>query len=172
MLMQVRNTRLLYKGKDAYHYVKGTKPNYLVALSNILRNVPSSIITPELPRLLPLLLQSVDLADVDVKAATIETLNVTIRESADSLKEHVSSVITRLLRTCIPEDEGKKNPPRVRIAALRCLRAFPGTLRGELLLPYKRQVMRRLLPVLDDPKRAVRKEVSEPRSQRSLQRHR
>lgn len=142
----------------------GTKPNYLIALSNILRNVPTSVITPELPNLLPLLLQSAELPDADVKAATIETLHVTIKESADSLKEHVSSVITRLLNACTLETEGSAvlNPPRVRTAALRALRSFPGSIRGELLLPYKRQVLKRLLPVLDDPKRTVRKEVRLP----------
>ena len=133
-----------------------TKPNYLIALSNILRAVPSSIITPEMPRLLPLLLQSVDLPDVDVKAATIETLHITISESSDALKEHVSSVITRLLSACSVVGG---NSPRIRISALRCLKAFPGALRNELLLPYKRQVMKMLSPVLDDSKRTVRKEA-------------
>ncbi|KAF8250485.1 ARM repeat-containing protein [Wilcoxina mikolae CBS 423.85] len=132
------------------------KPNFLVALSNILRAVPSPIITPELPRLLPLLLQSMELLDVGVKEATIETLHITITESADAVKEHVSSVITRLLSAC---STSGGNPPRVRAKALRCLKAFPGALRGELLLPYKRQVLKMLQPVLDDPKRAVRKEA-------------
>lgn len=91
-----------------------------------------------------------------MKAATIETLHITISESADALKEHVSSVITRLLSAC---SIAGGNPPRIRISALRCLKAFPGALRGELLLPYKRQVMKMLAPVLDDPKRTVRKEA-------------
>lgn len=121
-----------------------------------MRAVPSSIITPELPQLLPLLLQSIELSDVGVKEATIETLHITISESADAVKGHVSSVITRLLSAC---SASGGNPPRIRTKALRCLRAFPGALRGELLLPYKRQVLKMLQPVLDDPKRAVRKEA-------------
>jgi len=133
------------------------KPNYLIALSNILRNVPTSVITPELPRLLPLLLQSADLPDVDVKAATIQTLHITVTDSSDVLKEHVSSVISRLLAAC--SSRNASNPPRIRMAALRCLRSFPAALRNELLLPYKRQVLKMLGPVLDDPKRAVRKEA-------------
>lgn len=73
-------------------------------------------------------------------------------------------MITRLLNACTLETEGSGvlNPPRVRTAALRALRSFPGSIRGELLLPYKRQVLKRLLPVLDDPKRTVRKEVRLP----------
>lgn len=93
-----------------------------------------------------------------MKAATIQTLHVTIRESADALKDHADSVITRLLAACMV-DKQAGNVVSVRIAALRCLREFPGALRTELLLPYKRSVMTKLIPVLDDPKRTVRKEA-------------
>lgn len=132
------------------------KPNYLVALSNVLRSVPSTVILTELRNILPLLLQSLDLPDPSVKSATIETLFVTVRESADVIKEHVSSLISRLLTTCMDREQ---NPPRVRASALRCLSIFPGTIRNELLLPFKRQMLRSLTSVLDDPKRGVRKEV-------------
>ncbi|RPA91136.1 ARM repeat-containing protein [Choiromyces venosus 120613-1] len=138
-----------------------TKPNYLVALSNILRNVPSAVILPELGRLLPLLLQSLDLPDPNVKSATIETLLITVTESADAVKEHISSLSARLLNACMNREE---NPPRIRSAALRCLRIFPGAVRTDLLLPYRRQVIRSLMTVLDDPKRNVRKEAVDCRA--------
>ncbi|PWW78340.1 ARM repeat-containing protein [Tuber magnatum] len=138
-----------------------TKPNYLVALSNILRNTPPAVILPELGRLLPLLLQSLDLPDPNVKSATIETLLITVTESADAMKEHISSLSARLLNTCTNREE---NPPRIRSAALRCLRTFPGAIRTELLLPYRGQVIRSLATVLDDPKRSVRKEAVDCRA--------
>merc|ERR1712098_493242 len=50
------------------------KENYLVALSGILSTVPSEIVMPELPTLLPLLLQSLDISDQTVNIATLETL--------------------------------------------------------------------------------------------------
>jgi len=133
-----------------------TKQNYLIALSHILRNVHSAIILPELGTLLPLLLQSLDLPDPGVKSATLETLHITIMESSDAVKEHISSLTTRLLNSCTNREQ---NPPRVRAAALRCLRGFPGAVRSELLLPYRRQVTRSLVVALDDPKRNVRKEA-------------
>ncbi|KAG0131695.1 putative DNA repair/transcription protein [Tuber indicum] len=138
-----------------------TKPNYLVALSNILRNMPPTVILPELGRLLPLLLQSLDLPDPNVKSATIETLLITVTESADAMKEHISSLSARLLNACTNREE---NPPRIRSAALRCLKAFPRALRTDLLLPYKRQVIRSLVTALDDPKRSVRKEAVDCRA--------
>ena len=52
------------------------KENCLVALSGIISNVPSDLVLPELPVLLPLLLQSLDLPDQPaVKIATLETLH-------------------------------------------------------------------------------------------------
>lgn len=129
----------------------GIKPNILLALSSILRSVPSPIITPSLPSLLPLLLQSIELPDASIKLATIDTLQITISESADVLQEHVSSVITRLLTA--------GGPPAVRIKSLRCLKSFPGAMRNELLLPYRRKVLRELVKFLDDKKRDVRKEA-------------
>lgn len=149
------------------------KPNYLVALSNILRHIPSKIFLPSLPQLVPLLLQSLDLPTpmgdqgaVDVKLATLSTLSITILESANALQAHVSSLITRLLATATYYgDLGNPSAPRkVRKEALRCLRIFPGTLRNELVLPYKRQVVRGLVVCLDDPKRGVRKEAVECRA--------
>ena len=57
------------------------KPNYLVALSGILRNISTDILIPEIETLLPLLIQSLDLDDQVVKAATIETLTVVSQEN-------------------------------------------------------------------------------------------
>lgn len=94
-----------------------------------------------------------------MKAATIETLLVTIAESADVVKEHLGSVVSRLLKAT----EAPGNPVRVRMMALRCLKAFPGALRRELLLPYKRQVVKMLTGALEDPRRNVRKEAVEAR---------
>ena len=85
------------------------KPNYLIALSSILRHVPSAVITPSLDTLLPLLLQSLDLDDPDVKAATIDTLSVTMTESPQAIASHISSVITRLLSAAKSAASG--NPP-------------------------------------------------------------
>jgi DNA repair/transcription protein MET18/MMS19 len=85
------------------------KPNYLIALSSLLRHVPSAVIMPSLDTLLPLLLQSLNLDDPDVKAATIDTLSVTVTESPHAISSHVSSVTARLLSAANPTSSG--NPP-------------------------------------------------------------
>ncbi|KAI9761955.1 MAG: hypothetical protein M4579_000738 [Chaenotheca gracillima] len=165
-----------------------TKPNYLIALAGLLRWVPSEIVLQQLDVLLPLLLQSVDLPEAEVKAATIETLTVTVKENPIAIESHISSLITRLLgnsttksgsappvsqalglilldfKACIFLAKAEPHLQKVRLAALRCLQIFPAAFRHELLLPYKTQVSRILLDVLDDPKRHIRKEAVDCRS--------
>ena len=74
------------------------KGNYLIALSGVLRNVSTEVMATEIEILLPLLLQSLDLQDADVKAATIESLTVMVRISPAVVAEHASSLVARLLQ--------------------------------------------------------------------------
>lgn len=52
---------------------------------------------------------------------------------------------------------------KVRVAALKYLALLPGTVRYDLLHPYKPRVLKDLTKALDDPKRAVRKEAVDVR---------
>ena len=138
-----------------------TKSNYLVALSGILKHMPTEVVMPEISTILPLLLQSLDLEDSEVKAASLQTLTVVSHEDSKSVEEHVGSLVSRLLK-CVTYSE--VNSANVRHNALRCLRIFPGDMKDSTLLPYKSTVTRGLLNVLDDPKRNVRKEAVECRA--------
>ncbi|KAF5866009.1 hypothetical protein ETB97_001085 [Aspergillus alliaceus] len=160
------------------------KPAHLTALSGILSSIPTSLVMPELPTLLPLLLQSLDLQTSDsqsVRAATLETLAVIIRDNGVSVIEecgHVQSLVTRLLKTAEYKPAGDKstavNSSRLRVDALKCLYLLaqmpasdaPTVAKtGKLspLLPVKVQVVRSLHSVLDDPKRDVRKAAVDAR---------
>ncbi|KAH2757879.1 hypothetical protein KXV52_002918 [Aspergillus fumigatus] len=167
------------------------KPAHLTALSGILSTISPSLVMPELPTLLPLLLQSLDLQNADsqgVRAATLETLAVIIRENGVGIIEecgHVQSLVTRLLKTAAynPTPSGSDqqaagagpvNGPRLRVEALRCLNLLAQTPKtdapavakaGKLspLLPVKSQVVRSLRMILDDPKRDVRKAAVDAR---------
>ncbi|EAW15218.1 MET18/MMS19 family protein [Aspergillus clavatus NRRL 1] len=161
------------------------KPAHLTALSGILSTISPSLVMPELPTLLPLLLQSLDLQTADsqaVRAATLETLAVIIRENGVGVIEecgHVQSLVTRLLKTAVyspaaPDQAGPVNGPRLRAETLKCLYLLaqtpssdaPAVARaGKLspLLPVKNQVVRSLGFVLDDPKRDVRKAAVDAR---------
>lgn len=158
------------------------KPNYLIALSGILKYVPTEILMTEIETLLPLLLQSLDLNDQEVKAATIESIIVISQESPSAVEGHISSLINRLLKTAEsrnttittattttdkqqqPQRQQGENIAKVRLNALRCLWIFPGRVKDSALLPFRNRVVRSLWEVLDDRKRDVRKAAVECRS--------
>lgn len=132
-----------------------SKSNHLVALSGLLRWLPYNIIESSLSTLVPLLLQSLDLhnqAQQDVKTATLATLESITMNNASAVSEHAASLITRLLScTAVPQ-----NIPVVRQGALRCLTLLPTQFKREIVVPFRRQVVQRLMGCLDDKKRAVR----------------
>ncbi|OMP87272.1 MMS19 nucleotide excision repair protein-like protein [Diplodia seriata] len=154
-----------------------TKTNYLIGLSGILRWIPYTIMEPELSQLTPLLLQCLDLQQSqapqgqqqqfdDVKKATVDTLIAVLTHEPKALEEHAASLITRLLSTASAASAKTKaaaatptNSPALRAAALKCLALIPERLRGEIVLPFKRQVVKKLTAALDDSKRAVRLEA-------------
>ncbi|KAL4977710.1 RNAPII transcription regulator C-terminal-domain-containing protein [Aspergillus desertorum] len=172
------------------------KPAHLTALAGILSTIPPALVMPELPTLLPLLLQSLDLQtttrdSLAVRAATLQTLSVIIRENGVSVVEecgHVHSLVTRLIKTAehkpspaasaskTTEGGAAVNTPRLRVDALRCLYLLaqppaaenaPAVAKaGKLspLLPVRSQVLRALKSILDDPKRDVRKAAVDARS--------
>ncbi|KAF2681883.1 ARM repeat-containing protein [Lentithecium fluviatile CBS 122367] len=132
------------------------KPNYLIALSGILNGMPFDIVMEEVDQLILLLLQSLDLKGEDlVKEAAIATLTSTLVEKPAVVEEHVGSLVTRLLANSVINKE-TRTPPKVRAAALRCLTLVPDKLKLEVVLPYRRQVCKKLTAALDDRKREVR----------------
>ncbi|PYH97814.1 hypothetical protein BO71DRAFT_372404 [Aspergillus ellipticus CBS 707.79] len=158
------------------------KPAHLTALSGILSTISPTLVMPELPTLLPLLLQSLDLQTADseaVRAATLEILAVIIRDNGVGVVEecgHVQSLVTRLLKTAEHTPKtGAVNAPRLRVNAIKCLFLLAQTpssdapavaKAGKLspLLPVKNEVLRALRFVLDDPKRDVRKAAVDSRA--------
>ncbi|RMZ86901.1 hypothetical protein DV736_g5870, partial [Chaetothyriales sp. CBS 134916] len=154
------------------------RETYLVALSGVLSTVPSEIVIPELPRLLPLLLQSLDLSDQTVKVATLETLAVVITNNPTALEEsgHIPALTKRLLvsaalakATTTKHAPLQQTLPKTRRLATRCLTLMPKYITGSdsrvnPLLALKRDVLQGLTCVLDDPKRDVRKEAVDARA--------
>jgi DNA repair/transcription protein MET18/MMS19 len=152
------------------------KENCLTALSGIISTVPSELVMPEITALLPLLLQSLDLSNQGVKIATLETLAVVIVNSPSTLEEsgHVPTLVKRLLLVANTQ-KGKTdkmdttNLPRTRALAIRCLRMMPGHITGggsrsDPLLALKAEVLQKLVKILDDPKRDIRKEAVDARA--------
>ena len=132
------------------------KSNYLIALSNIIANLPKDILLPELPSLLPLLLQSLSLTSPVLRANVMNTLYVMVIESPELVSSQTDTLISILLNQV---NSTPSNPPNVRTAALRCVSILPKHLSFETIDSHKTQVIRHLGTILDDPRRQIRKEA-------------
>lgn len=140
-----------------------TKPNYLIALSGILRWLPYSIIEPSLASLVSPLLQSLDLnepADQEVKYSTLTIFESLLMHDPSVAAEHSASLITRLLNST----SAPGNLAKTRAKALQCLALVARQLKQESVVPYRRPVVKKLLGCLDDAKRNVRAEAVRCRS--------
>ncbi|KAI0333855.1 ARM repeat-containing protein [Cubamyces sp. BRFM 1775] len=139
---------------------------FLVALAALIKSVPKSTYASQMSSLMPLLLRGLDLPDNEIRASVIDTLQAAAASSGKEkdnalLAEHASSLVATMLKNSMVA-----NMPsvRVRIAALRFLATLPDVIRYDVLHPQKATVVRELAKVLDDPKRAVRKEAVEART--------
>ncbi|CCM00251.1 uncharacterized protein FIBRA_02280 [Fibroporia radiculosa] len=114
--------------------------------------------------LLPLLLRGLDLPDTEIRAAIMDTLFTAAQSGSKEnnvVSEHASTLVSTMLKNCMVQETPSM---RVRTAALRFLAILPNTVRYDVLHPYKATVIRELVKVLDDPKRAVRQEAVEART--------
>ncbi|KAJ3022175.1 mms19 nucleotide excision repair [Thoreauomyces humboldtii] len=171
---------LLYKQRFFGHCVpvlvngfqqgsSGAKQAYLLALSQLLKNVPKTVLSNALTQIFPLLLCSLALPDADLKLATLDTLQALLGECAVAISGQISSVVAALLSIgtgTVAGQPGNRSGDTmlVRIAALKTLGDLPRKFDYALLYPHKVAVLRQLNAALDDPKRAVRKEASAARN--------
>ncbi|KAH8075854.1 ARM repeat-containing protein [Cristinia sonorae] len=140
---------------------------YLVALTTLIKSMPRSAYTHELPTLMPLLLRGLDLPDADIRANVIDTFlaasDASSPESKENavISEHATSLVSTMLKNAMVNEMPSA---RLRIAALRYLALLPSLVRYDVLHAQKAVVIRDLAKVLDDPKKAVRKEAVEART--------
>ncbi|KAG9103692.1 hypothetical protein FRC06_008809 [Ceratobasidium sp. 370] len=142
---------------------------YLVALAALIRAVPKATYAHLMSTLMPILLRGLSLQDTDLRINIFETLLQVAKDSAEiaggsgssPLVEHAGSLVKASLANSQLSEAGN---PQVQICALQLLATLPNTLRYDLLHPYKPQVIRQLGLVLDDRKRAVRKEAVDCRT--------
>ncbi|XP_013361609.1 PREDICTED: MMS19 nucleotide excision repair protein homolog isoform X2 [Chinchilla lanigera] len=134
------------------------KPNYLKGLSHVLHRLPKSVLLPELPTLLSLLLEALSCSDSVVQLSTLSCLQPLLLEAPQVMSLHVDTLVTKFL------DLSSSPSMAVRIAALQCMHALT-RLPAPVLLPYKSQVIRALAKPLDDKKRLVRKEAVSARGE-------
>ncbi|KAF2480474.1 Dos2-interacting transcription regulator of RNA-Pol-II-domain-containing protein [Neohortaea acidophila] len=145
------------------------KQNHLIALSGILKWLPYSMLQPSLSALVPPLLQTLDLPAPDAKAPALTIFESVLMHEPSLVAEHTASLITRLLNSTTTTAATNTTPGQtsvtaanvasVRAKALQCLTLVPRQLKRETVVPYRRQVVKKLMFCLDDGKREVRAEA-------------
>ncbi|GAV56064.1 hypothetical protein ZYGR_0AZ02360 [Zygosaccharomyces rouxii] len=161
------NVKLTYKQKffnDVFSRLVGAfkntsemviKSNYLTALSLVSKHISSNLIEPYMDEMLPLLLQSLDMPNSEVKVSALNTLLDTCEKFHQLITEHVQTLSRSLLRLISPNSY---NNVSVRVLSLRLLETLTQVVPLNYILPFKEEIIDGSLPVLDDRKRIVRKQ--------------
>ncbi|CAI9735793.1 nucleotide excision repair homolog [Octopus vulgaris] len=144
----------------SFHEVKSElKKNYLIAVSHLLTFLPHQVLVSKLPPLVPMLVLALMFDDNKLQMSTMATMKTVLDESPNLLAQHVNLVVPKLIK--LSETNASM---KVRIASLECLENLT-QLPTTTLLPYRREVIRALGPVLDDKKRLVRKQAVKARGE-------
>ncbi|KJA28181.1 hypothetical protein HYPSUDRAFT_130307 [Hypholoma sublateritium FD-334 SS-4] len=136
----------------------------LVALTSMIRFIPRAAYAHQMPLLIPLLLRGLDLPDADIRSNVIDTFLAAAEGESPGkslISEHSVTLVNSMLKN---SKVGEMTSTKVRVAALRYLAVLPNIVRYDVLHPYKATVLRELATVLDDPKRSVRKEAVDART--------
>lgn len=131
------------------------KSNYLTALSLVSKHISSNLIEPYMDEMLPLLLQSLDMPNSEVKVSALNTLLDTCEKFHELITEHVQSLSRSLLKLI---SLSSYNSVSVRVLSLKLLETLTQIVPLNYLLPFKEEIIDASVPVLDDKKRIVRKQ--------------
>ncbi|ODV76749.1 uncharacterized protein CANTADRAFT_27528 [Suhomyces tanzawaensis NRRL Y-17324] len=131
----------------------------LNALSLIIENISTKILSSHLKEILPLVLRGLAVKDsTTIIKSSLSTLKITIEESQSIIQPHLSTLIPSLLNWAtkvIRTGNVRINSEEIRILSLRCLILIFTKFNG--LERYKASALNELKGGLDDKKRAVRK---------------
>ncbi|XP_014487511.1 PREDICTED: MMS19 nucleotide excision repair protein homolog [Dinoponera quadriceps] len=140
------------------NFVNSARQNYLIALVHSLEQMPRELKLLHLAELVPLLIETLSLNDVQLVLWALRSLKFLINTKHIVLSDNVQCIIPRLLQLTTEEIMD------IRIVALECLTRY-ANYPTILIYPYKMVVLDKLGITIDDRKRLVRKAAVEARTQ-------
>ncbi|GAM29107.1 hypothetical protein SAMD00019534_122830, partial [Acytostelium subglobosum LB1] len=132
---------------------------YLVAITNMLRNVPKEVLLSELTEVLPIVLHSLQSNQADLLNSSLQTLSMLVEEAPTSLSSHIDSLIPTLIRISTTGES-----LNFRKSSLEVLTRISRDIAYPKIYPFRNQVINGIVPCLDDKKRLVRKEATRCRN--------
>ena len=144
--------------------IKGFKENrhpslHLKALICQLPYVPKFTLAHEISDLLPLLFHGLEGSDDLLTLASLSCLQDLVEHDPKKFGSYLSTLLPLWMK--IAKDKSKAI--QLRIKALECIKAAT-KVETKDLVPYKREVIRELVPALDDHKRLVRQAATSARN--------
>ena len=130
----------------------------------MLRNVSQKTLLTEVPKLFPMLVVSLQFNDADLKLATLETIQVMVKESPDLVNSQLRALMSCLFKLTDHHTKDQGNNARVRALACQTIGQFTEHLGYSSLSVYKNETISELGKVLVDPKRIVRQYAAVARS--------
>jgi DNA repair/transcription protein MET18/MMS19 len=131
----------------------------LTALANMHKHIPKSVLLANINTTLPLLVQSLNSSNADLRISTLTIITRLIREDVKTISPYLKiliPVLTQLLTY--------KARMTVRLSAISCLDALTQLPYNEVY-PYKEYVIKALQQPLDDHKRTVRQAAVKTRGE-------
>jgi hypothetical protein len=126
------------------------RSSHLVALVHVLVAVPRQVLLNEVGNVWQLMLEALRIQeDEAVVLCVLGLMQILVTEAQERVSENANTVVAALLPLCCA------NRMQTRIAALECL-TVTATLPPSRIFPLAEDVIRGLVPVLDDRKRLVR----------------
>ena len=137
------------------------KSRYLTSLSYILKSTPTQIKSNFTVQLMPLLLEALNVSNSDVKASSLQTIKDTLETQSDIIAQHIHTLVGQCLGLLDYTDEC--NSIKVRHLSLDILHLFTKTIPVNYLQPYKKEILKKMVISLEDPKRMIRKLATDTR---------
>jgi len=134
------------------------KCSYVMALSYLMQFVPQQVLVPEIPHLLPVLLQSLNSEEPFTWLTTLNTLTELIVDNSKIFESYVDDLLPRVLVL-----SAYCSMMKVRIAAVHFIAEF-SVMPVHLILPHQQKVLQQLGLTINDHKRLVRQEAAAARS--------
>ncbi|BGP41533.1 hypothetical protein JCM10450v2_005582 [Rhodotorula kratochvilovae] len=132
---------------------------YLAALASLLQHLPKQLTLTELPKLLPLLITSLDLPDASLRANVLDALGTLVAEVPGELENAIGGIVGKVLRGLGGETATAQGRAAVqlRLSSLQFLGVLPTHIPYLALHGQKATVIKELGRAVDDPRRDVRR---------------
>jgi hypothetical protein len=128
------------------------KQFYLIALANLVHNLPEHLLIQEISRIGPLVIHALDCKNEEALSTILDLLILITERAPQIIKEHLEKIINSLIRLSV------ESTMMIRMKSVKGMTSL-SRLEYSSIFPFKERVIRSLGNNLSDKKRLVRQEA-------------